>query len=164
MRKLTLFIIFLLFTSYKMDINVKKQDFNFITNKCFFCNPIDTIFKDKKAIRDTFIVRNIKFQKGIYEIDVSRQLKGENESKIWYWYKIYSVKAKKKEKYEIIKVGEKYELILNPYFEKDLEFDLISDYNREVNINGKKIYTNKKNVYTTLNLKGLYYIPGSVSN
>jgi len=79
-----------------------------------------------------------------------------------YWYSVVSLKEKIK-KCPKIKVGKSYNLVLKPYYEETYfpYLGMLFD----IELNGKKIIvpseTWTSNVYTSQNLKGLYYISPS---
>lgn len=124
-----------------------------------FSTPIDirdTALVNKRAYIGVFEIIDIELQKGVYKIEVKCDSLYKDGSE--RWVEIYSVKSKKMKGLKKIKKGCNYEMVLNPYFLHDVCVDFRS---REVYLNGKRygISTGRINIYTTPNLKGLYYFP-----
>ena len=169
--KIILYIIILVFLegcSQRIFVSIPKEN-AFIGCSCSnlsFCIPIDTkdtALVNKRAYIGVFTVKDIELQKGVYKIEVKCDSLYKDGSE--RWVEIYSVKSEKIKGLKKIKKGYKYEMVLNPYFLHDVGVDFSF---RKVYLNGKPygISTGRMNIYTTFNLKGLYYIPleDNVSN
>lgn len=117
-----------------------------------FCPSVFSNTNKDTTIRD-YKVEKIFHQSKAFII----YLHNEKEDK---WYTLVSIK-KKVRGYSKIKVGSTYALRLNPYFNQSY----IPDHARtfRVIIEGVKVSVKSEswtgNVYTSENLKGLYYIP-----
>ena len=161
-------IILILFEGCSRRLYVMIPDEKIII-ECPFSNPIgcipidakDTAMVNKRAFIGVFEIKDIKVQKGVYKIEVKCDSLYKDGTE--HWCEIYSIKDKHIKGFKKIKKGYKYEMVLNPYF----FYDYLSDFAfREVNLNGRilGISTGAINIYTSPNLKGLYYSGGNVSN
>jgi hypothetical protein len=103
---------------------------------------------------------SVELQQGIYKIEVQCDSLYKDGSR--RWCEIFSKKTDKIKEGQRIKKGEIYELTLNPYFMHDI---LVDFKIREVYISSIPIgiSTGRRNIYTSPNLNGLYYIPFSKS-
>jgi len=135
---------------------------------CLPMNPRDTIMLRERAITGIFKVVEIKKQKWVYRVRVQKDslihyryqsCHDTSYQEMYYYpiYEVFTVKTEKLKGYKKIKKGEKYELIVNPYFEHDIWTDFSV---RGVYIKGKHvgIATGMENIYTSPNINGLYYI------
>jgi hypothetical protein len=125
---------------------------------CIPINPKDTMIVKERSIIGIFEIVDIELQKGVYKIGVQCDSLYKDGSQ--RWCEVFSIETMKMENKKKIKKGQKYKLILNPYFVHDILTDFCP---RKVYIQGIPvgISTGRINIYTTQNLNGLYYIPPS---
>ena len=171
---------FVYFSIFKWQIGHPYHDEDTI-----FCIPIDNydiITVKERAITDVFKIVDIKKINWIYVIQVQKdslchyRYFNEKDSSFrdvysYPAYEIFSTEVEKIKGCEKIKVGKKYELTLNPYFEYDFfsryKYNTLDNrFPRAVDIKGKHIgiYSVEPNIYTTSNIDGLYYIPEITNN
>lgn len=113
---------------------------------------MDSIEQLHNSIIDTFTVKKIYKGNGVYEILLLSKKNGKD-------YEIYSTREKYK-KNEKIKVGQTYRMTIVPYFKETSTRPI--EIIRPVYLNGYRIMPfplHFGQVYSTDNLKGLYYYP-----
>lgn len=115
----------------------------------------DSIEQEKRSVIEDFVITEIYEGDGVYEIIV----KNDSNS-----YEIVSLKTDEKKDLNIVKKGKKYRMKLIPYFNfydsEDTGFPRERTY--MLYIDGYKIQGANIlhwQLYTTPNLKGLYYLP-----
>jgi len=132
-------------------------------------NPNDTITINKYSITGYFTVMEIKERNGFYMIRIQNDSMRIHHSDLPYHiivknsidYQIVSLKSKKREGYEKIKLWQRYKLTINPALvprPRDVMPSHVIVY-----IFTKRMWVPVEvcmlDIYTTPNLDGLYYIP-----
>ena len=117
----------------------------------------DSIEQEKRSVIEDFVITEIYEGDGVYEIIVKKDS---------IPYEIVSLKTDEKKDLNIIKKGKKYKMKLIPYFNFYVSDNTGVNFPREYTymlyIDGYKVQGANIlhwQLYTTPNLKGLYYIP-----
>ena len=167
---------FLFWSCTKKILNPSKPtkgtyiDREFFGGKYRTINPNDTITINKYSLRGDFTVIDIKEEKGFYTIIIRNDSMRIHHSDYPYHiivqnsisYQVVSLKSKKIEGYEKIKIGQRYKLTINPAL-IPRQPTIILDGHVIVYIFTKGMWVpvsvSTEDTYTTPNLEGLYYIP-----